>query len=153
MHPVQAGGGTAAAFKWAFAPGGSELGRAPTATREIVTHEASVWIGGRSGRANGGEGSSVRQPGRLHQEGDQLYWNDFKIVLSDSLAGGSASAGDCVAISGSIKKGITVVERSAIQYERKDEILSAQDKALLHISWRGGCGVQNPAALSRLVLS
>ena len=90
---------------------------------------------------------------RLHQEGDQLYWNDFKIVLSDSLAGGSASAGDCVAISGSIKKGITVVERSAIQYERKDEILSAQDKALLHIHWRGGAGVQNPAALSRLVLS
>ena len=88
----------------------------------------------------------------LHQEGDQIYWNDFKIVLSDSLAGGSASPGDCVAIAGSIKKGVTVVERSPIQYERKDEILATSDKALLHISWRGGCGVQNPKALSRLVL-
>ena len=90
----------------------------------------------------------------LQREDGKLFWGDHEILLSDGLAGSSASAsGEVLAVAGSIKRGVTLVERNALSIELKDEILAENDQTIAIVSARYGVGISDPNALSRLAIA
>jgi HK97 family phage major capsid protein len=90
----------------------------------------------------------------LAREDGKLFWQDHEVILSDGLAGASATtSGEVLAVAGSLRRGVTLVERSPMKVELKKELLAVNDQTLAVVSARYGVGIADPNSIARLVIS
>ena len=90
----------------------------------------------------------------LARENGELFYNNHRIVLSDGLEGASASsAGDVLAVAGSLAEGLVIAEQSPLEVKENHETLANRDQVLVTLRAKLGVAVRNANAIARLTLS